>query len=122
MLLPVFGAFFGLISFLLSRLGWSRLAKQYAVAAVPATVDRTLLAYVRIGPVNYRNAVRAGITPPGVWRAMQQAAEIVFWLPERGRDAILRVSALNDQNRAALTTLGLTQNPPGAISRSVSPC
>ncbi|AHJ96988.1 hypothetical protein [Hymenobacter swuensis] len=65
--LPVFGAFWCLVVFMISRMGWSRLAGAYAVADVPATVNRQLLSYLRIGPVKYNNAVRAGITPQGVW-------------------------------------------------------
>ncbi|MBT2557694.1 hypothetical protein J7E24_07855 [Hymenobacter sp. ISL-91] len=60
-------AFFGLISLMLSRMGWGRLAGAYAEAAVPAALNRELLSYVRIGPVKYNNAVRAGSTPQGVW-------------------------------------------------------
>ncbi|GAB3290567.1 hypothetical protein GCM10027348_07890 [Hymenobacter tenuis] len=65
--IPVFVAFFGLISFLVAQMGWSRLARVYAVAEVPATVERTLLTYLRIGMANYKNSVRAGSTPEGVW-------------------------------------------------------
>jgi hypothetical protein len=67
LLIPVFVAFLGLISAMLARMGWRRLARQYAVAEVPATIQRELLGYVRIGRVNYKNVVRAGITPQGVW-------------------------------------------------------
>lgn len=67
LLLPAFVGVFCLISFLVSRMGWNRLATCYAAAAVPATINRMLLAYVRIGVANYKNSVRAGITPKGVW-------------------------------------------------------
>ncbi|MCR5889389.1 hypothetical protein LRS06_16760 [Hymenobacter sp. J193] len=67
LLLPVVVAFLGLISFILSRMGWARLAGQYAVAKVPYTVQRELLGYLRIGPVSYKNSARAGITPQGLW-------------------------------------------------------
>ncbi|TGD82485.1 hypothetical protein EU557_01480 [Hymenobacter wooponensis] len=52
---------------MVSRMGWHRLAKQYAVETVPATVERTLLAHVRIGLANYKNSVRAGATSQGLW-------------------------------------------------------
>lgn len=65
--LPVFGAFWCLVVFMISRMGWSRLAGAYAVTEVPATVNRQLLSYLRVGSVKYNNAVRAGITPQGVW-------------------------------------------------------
>ncbi|QJX48038.1 hypothetical protein HMJ29_14260 [Hymenobacter taeanensis] len=67
LLLPFLAGLFTLISFLVSRLGWSRLARQYAVAAVPGAVERKLLAYVRIGFANYKNSVKAGATPQGLW-------------------------------------------------------
>lgn len=67
LLLPLFAAFFCLIIFLVSRMGWSRLAQQYAVEEVPATVGWMLLAYLRIGVANYKNTVRAGVTPQGLW-------------------------------------------------------
>jgi hypothetical protein len=67
LLLPVFAGLFSLISFLVSLMGWGQLAKQYAVPQVPATLDRILLAYVRIGVANYKNSVRAGVTPQGLW-------------------------------------------------------
>ncbi|WP_133256816.1 hypothetical protein [Hymenobacter edaphi] len=64
---PAFAALLGLVSFMVSRMGWSRLAAHYAVAEVPAGVERELLGYVRIGPAKYNNAVRAGLTPQGLW-------------------------------------------------------
>jgi len=67
LLLPVFAAFFCLISFMVSRMGWNRLARAYAVEAVPAAVNRELLTFLRIGVANYKNAARAGITPQGLW-------------------------------------------------------
>ncbi|SHL77200.1 hypothetical protein [Hymenobacter psychrotolerans] len=64
---PAFGAFWCLVVFLISRMGWSRLASMYAVAGVPATVDRETLTYLLIGTANYKNAARAGITPQGLY-------------------------------------------------------
>lgn len=65
--LPVFGAFWCLVVFMISRMGWRRLAGQYAVAEVPATVNRHTLTYLRIGVAKYNNAARMGITPQGLY-------------------------------------------------------
>jgi hypothetical protein len=68
LLFPIFFiGLFSLVSFLVSQMGWQRLARCYAAAAVPATLDRMLLAYVRIGVANYKNVVRAGVAPEGLW-------------------------------------------------------
>lgn len=65
--LPVFGAFWCLVVFMISRMGWSRLAAQYAVAEVPAAVNRETLTFLRVGVAKYNNAARMGITPQGVY-------------------------------------------------------
>lgn len=65
--LPVFGAFWCLVVFMISRMGWSSLAEAYAVAEVPAAVNRQTLTYLRIGVAKYNNAARMGLTPQGVY-------------------------------------------------------
>ena len=67
LLIPVFGAFFCLISFMVSRMGWHRLAAQYTVEAVPPDVNLETLTFLRIGVASYKNAARVGITSQGVW-------------------------------------------------------
>ncbi|TGE08447.1 hypothetical protein [Hymenobacter fodinae] len=68
LLFPIFFVgLFSLVSFIVSQLGWQRLARCYAAEAVPATLDRMLLAYLRIGMANYKNVVRTGVTPEGLW-------------------------------------------------------
>jgi hypothetical protein len=66
LLLPAFAGLFCLISFMVSLMGWKRLAKQYAVAERPNFPNRTLLAYLRIGVANYQNSVWAAVTPQGL--------------------------------------------------------
>jgi hypothetical protein len=65
--LPIFGAFWCLVVFMISRMGWHRLAAQYAVEAVPATAHRETLTFLRVGAANYKNAARAGFTPQGLY-------------------------------------------------------
>ncbi|MBC6699202.1 hypothetical protein [Hymenobacter sp. BT190] len=65
--LPVFGAFWCLVVFMVSRMGWSRLAEAYATTEVPATVNLQTQAYLRIGVAKYNNAARMGLTPQGVY-------------------------------------------------------
>ncbi|GAB2955876.1 hypothetical protein GCM10027048_22410 [Hymenobacter coalescens] len=48
-------------------MGWMRLAKSYATAEVPAAVSLAPVRFLRIGGVQYKNAVRAGVTPQGLW-------------------------------------------------------
>lgn len=65
--LPFFGAFWCLVVFMISRMGWSRLAEAYATIEVPATVSRQTLTYLRLGVAKYNNAARMGITPQGLY-------------------------------------------------------
>ena len=67
LLIPVFGAFWCLVVFMISRMGWHRLAAQYAIAEVPATVNRETLTFLRIGVAKYNNAAQAGITLQGLY-------------------------------------------------------
>ncbi|MET4108121.1 hypothetical protein [Hymenobacter sp. UYP22] len=52
---------------MISHMGWSRLAAQYAVAAVPATVNQETLTFARIGVAKYNNAARIGFTVEGLY-------------------------------------------------------
>lgn len=65
--IPVFGAFWCLVVFMISRMGWSRLGAQYAVEAVPATVELETLTFARIGVANYKNVARIGFTLEGLY-------------------------------------------------------
>ncbi|TGE18367.1 hypothetical protein [Hymenobacter elongatus] len=64
--IPVVVAFIGLISTMLSRMGWGHLAKQYAVSEKPTVATSILMTYFSIGVVSYKNAATAGIAPEGL--------------------------------------------------------
>ncbi|WP_125429223.1 hypothetical protein [Hymenobacter metallilatus] len=48
-------------------MGWSQLAAQFAVEALPATVNQETVTFLRIGVAKYNNAARVGITPQGMY-------------------------------------------------------
>ncbi|RTQ48874.1 hypothetical protein EJV47_14855 [Hymenobacter gummosus] len=61
-----FAALWAFVSKVLSWLGWQRLADEYAVAAAPPSEVRLRLSWAKLGLVDYKNVIEAGLGPEGL--------------------------------------------------------